>query len=136
MTIPVSPAARLPRPLGNDVFARVTLDGSGNGTAQIGPSRIREHWQIQYVTVSVTFPSGQVTPTNEAQAALYLGSNPQASQLVSQTATGSSGDTCGMGGMDIQSGQKLITKWVGGDSGQVATMVVVGTYTIGSPSGI
>jgi hypothetical protein len=121
---------KIPIPLGADVFARVTLDGSGNGQASIGPTRVREHWQVESVSVSAT------SAVLESQAVLYVGSNAQASQFTSQTATGSSGDTCPLNNMDIQSGTRIIVKWLGGDAGAVATLVVKGTYTIGSPSGI
>jgi hypothetical protein len=136
MTTPVTPAVKLPRPLGEDVFASVTLDGSGNGRVTIGPTRVREHWQLGYAAVSVTFPAGQGFPTKDAQCNLYIGAGASAGHLVSATATGSSGDTCGLGGMDIQSGTVIIAVWTGGDAGQVATLSLGGTYTIGSPYGI
>ena len=136
MTVPVSPAAKIPRPLGEDIFASVVLDANGNGTAVVGPKRVREHWQLTFAAVSVTFPTGQTAPTKEAQCSLYQGAGVSPGHLISQTATGSSGDTCGLGGIDLQSGGTLIAVWTGGDAGQTATLSAGGTYTIGSPFGI
>jgi hypothetical protein len=136
MTTPVTPAAKLPRPLGEDIFASVTLDSNGNGTATIGPRRVREHWQLNYAAVSVTPPAGQQFPVKDAQCSLYMGAGASPGHLISQTGTGSSGDTCGLGGMDMQSGSVLIAVWTAGDAGQVATLSVGGSYTIGSPYGI
>lgn len=136
MTTPVTPAAKIPRPLGEDVFASVTLDGTGSGTVSLGPRRVREHWQLTYAAVSVTPPPGQQYPVKDAQCQLYMGAGASPGHLISQTGTGSSGDTCGLGVMDIQTGTVLIAKWTNGDAGQVATLSLGGTYTIGSPYGI
>jgi hypothetical protein len=117
-----------PQPLpGNPLTFYVTLNGSGNGSITFGPSRVREHWQIASVGVSVA------TNTNEAVATVAVGS-PQAPTFFSKTLTGSTGANCTMGGMDIQSGQTVTVTWTGGDAGQVATATVYGTYSIGAPS--
>jgi hypothetical protein len=119
-----------PQPLqGTIYFATVVLDGSGNGTASVGPTRVREHWQLSAASVAAN-----LNPTNQAVCQLYVGSTPNNQNFVSQTLTGSSGDTCGLGGVDIQSGMKVWAKWTGGDPGQTATVTVIGTFTIGAPS--
>ena len=115
-----------PQPL--QQFANVTLDTNGNGTAQLGPSRVREHWQAVAVYVETTTPI-----VNESKCELYVGATPIPSQQFSTTGSGSSGDTCAMGSMDIQTGQYIICQWIGGDPGAIATMTVFGTYTIGAP---
>jgi hypothetical protein len=109
-------------------FATVVLDGSGNGTASLGPTRVREHWQLSAASVFVN-----QNPTNQAQCQLYVGSTPTIQNFTSQTVTGSSGDTCGLGGIDIQSGMKVWAKWTGGDAGQTAIVTLIGTFTIGAP---
>ena len=116
-----------PQPLGT-ISASVTLVGGG-GTASLGPTRVREHWQLSSASVAAN-----QNPTNQAQCKLYVGSSVGTATFVSQTVTGSSGDTCGLGGIDIQSGQRVWAVWSGGDSGQVATLSIIGTYTIGAPS--
>jgi len=111
-------------------LAQVTLDGSGNGTAILGPQRVREHWQPTSASVSVA------TNTLEAQCSVFMGATANASTLLGQTATGSTGDTCGFAGgnQDMQTGMVITAIWKGGDPGSVATVVVNGTYTIGAPS--
>lgn len=115
-----------PKPL-SQPFATVTLDGSGNGVARIGPQRVREHWQPTSASVSVA------TNTAEAQCSIFMGTVMNAATFLGQTATGSTGDTCGFGGQDMQSGMNIFAQWKGGDPGAVATVVVNGTYTIGAP---
>ena len=104
-----------------DVYASVVLDASGNGIAQLGPSIVREHWNPTNVAVSAT------TAVIDAQCNVYLGTSAIASQLVLSTATGSSGDSSGASGIDMQPGQLLIAKWIGGDVGATATLHVNGT---------
>jgi hypothetical protein len=113
---------------GGAQYASITLNGSGGGTAQIGPTRVREHWQIQGVAVSVD------SDINESACSIYIGTAVGQATFVGNTLTGSAGDTCGCAGMDIQPGQQVFAEWTGGDVGATATMTVFGTYSIGSPS--
>lgn len=106
-----------------DVFATVVLDASGNGITSVGPSIVREHWNPTNVAVSAT------TAVKDAQCNVYLGTSPIAAQLVLSTATGSSGDSSSASGIDMQPGQLLIAKWIGGDVGATATLHVNGTRT-------
>lgn len=106
-----------------DVFASVVLDASGNGIAFVGPTIVREHWNPTNVAVSAT------TAVKDAKCDVYLGTNPIAAQLVLSTATGSSGDSSGASGIDMQPGQLLLAKWTGGDVGATATIHVNGTRT-------
>lgn len=108
-------------------FTSVTLDGSGNGRAAIGPQRVKEHWQVASASVSVA------TNNAEASCSVYLGSTADATTFLSNTATGSSGDTCSISGIDMQPGMLVTAIWSGGDPGARATVVVKGTYTLGSP---
>jgi hypothetical protein len=112
---------------GGAQYATTTLNSSGNGTASAGPTRVREHWQIQGVAVSVN------TNVNEASCSIYIGTSVNQSTFVGNTVTGSTGDTCGCAGLDIQPGQQVFAVWVGGDDGSVATMTIFGTYSIGAP---
>jgi hypothetical protein len=109
-------------------FVQVTLDGSGNGQAFLGPSRVREHWQLAGVSVKVA------TSVKEATCDVYLGTAASPTQFLSHTDFGSSGRTCALGGLDIQPGQSIIAVWEGGDANATATLVFNGTYTIGAPN--
>lgn len=104
-----------------DVSSSVTLDANGNGTVSLGPSVVREHWQPTNVAVSAT------SAVLDAQCNVYLGTTPTAGQLVLTTTTGSSGDSSGASGIDMQPGQLLIAQWKGGDVGATATLHVNGT---------
>lgn len=112
---------------GGAQYASVTLDGNGNGTAQSGPGRVREHWQVSGAAVAVN------TQNKEASCSIYIGSNADSTSFVGNTITGSSGDTCGCAGIDIQPGQFVFAIWEAGDPGSTGTLTVFGTYSIGSP---
>lgn len=103
------------------IGASVVLDGSGNGQVQLGPQVTREHWDLVSADVSVT------TAVLEATCVLYLATGPTPSQRLGATATGSSGDTCGLSGVTVMPGQTLLAVWAGGDAGKTATLAVVGT---------
>lgn len=122
---PYNPVA-VPQPLpGNPLSAFTTLDGAGNGTVQLGPQRVREHWQVENVGVSVE------TAIAEAQCSVNVGSPPaNPGNFFGQTATGSTGDTCAVG-EDIVTGQLVMVQWTGGDPGAIATATIYGTYSIG-----
>lgn len=107
-------------------FATVTLDGSGSGTAKIGPARPREHWQVTSANISVA------TNTLEAICTVYMGTVAGPQTLIDTSFQGSSGDACGIN-QDMQTGMLIFAKWVGGDPGSVATVIVNGTYSIGAP---
>lgn len=112
---------------GGAQFTSVTLNGSGNGTARLGPQRVKEHWQVTGVGVKVA------TNVLEAQCSVYVGTSAGSGTFLGTTATGSTGDTCGVAGMDIQPGQSIFAVWTGGDAGETATLTVFGTYSIGAP---
>lgn len=104
-----------------DLSVSVVLDSNGNGVVSLGPQIVRERWQPVSVNVSAS------TTVKEAVCTLYLGSSLIAAQALSETATGSSGDTCPMSGIDMQAGRQIIAQWIGGDPGAQATMRVIGT---------
>jgi hypothetical protein len=118
------PTQPLPLPM---TFQTVVLDTNGNGTAQIGPTRPREHWQATGISVKTS------SNTKEAQCAVYFGLTVSDATFIDQTATGSTGDTCGIN-IDAQAGQLFFAKWTGGDAGATGIMNIYGTYTIGAPT--
>lgn len=104
-----------------DVEASVTLDVNGNGMVSVGPEIVREHWQPTNVAVRAS------SYIKDAQCYVYLGTSPTAGQTVLTTTTGSSGDSSGASGIDMQPGQLLIAQWIGGDVNATATLHVIGT---------
>lgn len=110
---------------GSPLSVTVELNGSGNGQVSIGPQRVREHWQLISAAVQVA------TQVKEATCSIYVGSTIGQATFFATTINGSTGDTCGFGGMDIQPGMQVWAVWSGGDANQTATLTITGTYTTG-----
>lgn len=106
------------------ISVSVTLNGSGAGTASIGPTFPRERWNVAVASVSVA------TNTSEATCKTYAG--PQATQgnFVDGTTWGSTGDSTSNFSAPVYSGQQVFAVWTGGDAGAVATLVLSGTRQI------
>lgn len=119
---------KAPQPLrGGSAIANITLDGSGNGIASIGPVVAREHWQILSAAVKVA------THNLESRCSVFVGTTAQSGTFFGTSFTGSSGDTFSLGNIDIQSGMQVFAQWTGGDPGALATLTLFGTYTQGAP---
>lgn len=113
-----------------DTSVSVTLDGSGNGQVSIGPQIVREHWQPSSIAVGAGVSADQLV--KDAQCVLYWGTTAgKGGTFISQTATGSSGDTCGWG-QDTPTGYLFTAIWSGGDPGVSHTMHITGQRTVGS----
>lgn len=105
-----------------DETAFVTLNGSGAGTAFLGPLTAREVWRPVSASVRVN-----QNPTNEAQCTIYVGQSATQENFRDQTFTGSSGDsTDKVGGKPVKVGDKIWAVWTGGDAGQRASINVIG----------
>lgn len=102
------------------VSGSVVLDASGNGQVSIGPAVVRERWAPTQATVSVS------STVLQATCSLYLGIGAVPGRKLGDSSTGSSGDTYGFGGFEMQPGQNLIAIWAGGDAGATATVAVYG----------
>lgn len=113
----------LPQP-----FNTVVLDGSGNGVTSIGPTVVREHWQIASASVRCS------SAVKEATCTVYFGSTLSTATFLDTTITGSSGDICGINQVDLQPGMQIWAQWQGGDVGATATLILNGTKTKGAPS--
>jgi|SRR5271166_5662987 len=113
--------------------AQVILDGSGNGTAKLSPYGTR---YSGYSWEPVNLWVGVSTTVKEASAVAYVsyGIFSQGStDTIGNTATGSTGDTCGMT-QTLKPGDWVSVKWTGGDPGAIATMRVTGTANVPVPS--
>jgi hypothetical protein len=110
------------RPL-EHAFATVTLNGSGNGTASIGPTRVRERWYPSIVSVSVS------SNASEPACKTYRGPQITDAAFVDGTYTGSSDSTDSFQGTELHAGDKVWAVWTGGDPGATATVTVTGEYT-------
>lgn len=106
-------------------FAQVVLDGSGNGTAKVGPLSAREKWTPALIAVAAT------SNTKEATCKIYAGAAPQQPYFIDATYAGSSGDSTGRGAAKtVEVGQYVWAVWTGGDAGATATVTVNGTKEI------
>lgn len=102
-----------------------TLDGSGNGTASIGPTGSNEVWTASNVSVICS------SNTAEATCKLYVGPAATAPYFVDITVDGSTGDaTDAAAPIPIPKGWKVWAVWTGGDSGATATVNAYGTKAI------
>lgn len=106
--------------------APVTLDGSGNGTAKLGPRNARETWYPTLASVG----TNQAAVTAEAQCKVYEGSDPSQANFVGGTLSGSTGDsTDGVRG-PLEVGEYVWAVWTGGDPGAQAYLNVQGTRVL------
>lgn len=104
--------------------AVVVLDGSGNGTASIGPTSSGERW-IGGFTAAVRAS----TNVKEAIASVYCGAGVSPAYYVGGTSWGSTGDsTSNTPGLAV--GQNVFAVWTGGDAGSTAYLSVTGTRQV------
>lgn len=112
-------------PLGVEATVTVKLDGSGNGSAKIGPASGRETWYPANAHVFVT------THVNEASCTVYTGTAVTPAGFRDATFTGSSGDTTDAVSADIlKTGQYIFAVWAGGDAGIQAYLNLTGEKEI------
>jgi hypothetical protein len=106
--------------------ATVKLNGSGNGTAKVGPLTAREVWYPQNAHVSAN-----QNPTNQAQCYIYIGDQPVQYNFRDATISGSSGDSTDRINADvIKKGQYIWAVWSNGDPNVTAILTVTGTKDI------
>lgn len=100
----------------------VTLDGSGNGKATIGPVNQFQTWNVTNegctVTTNVNEPQFRLFQSNGTSAGTYLGGSNQGSN-----------DSASID-VTLYPGMKLTGQWTGGDPGAVATLALQGTVTV------
>lgn len=107
--------------------ATVTLNGSGAGTAKVGPLSAREVWNVANASVKTV----QTTVTNEAQCNIYVGLSATQENFRDNTQTGSTGDATGkVAGSPVKVGNYIFAVWSGGDAGVQAQLVVTGTKDV------
>lgn len=109
------------------VSAVVTFNGSGNGTASIGPRNQREVWSPAVVSVSAS------SSVAEAGCKIYAGFDASQPDFIDQTLSGSTGDsTANIAGKTVQCNEQVFAVWAGGDAGAQGRMTVQGTKVINS----
>lgn len=101
--------------------AVITLNGSGAGTAKLGPLTAREVWYPDSASVKANS-----NPTNEATCLIYQGPDATQPNFRDGTFSGSSGDSTDKVSLITRKGQFIWAVWTGGDAGQQATLNVTG----------
>lgn len=102
----------------------VILNGSGAGTASIGPTITNEVWTVSVASVSVS------SNVNEAVCKTYAGASATAVSFVDGTTWGSTGDSTSNFSGPVYTGQQVSAVWTGGDAGAIATLVVTGSRRV------
>lgn len=105
----------------------ITLDGTGAGTAQLGPASPGERWLPSQVSVSCSEAVTQGT----CQADIYIGPAATQPNRVDGTFSGDTGDTSSaVAGQVIWPGSYLFAVWSNGVPGALATVLVNGTREV------
>lgn len=103
----------------------VKLDGTGAGTAKVGPLSARETWFPDNVHVSVN------TNTLESHCKIYVGRDTSQSNFRDESVQASSGDSSGTIGADVLTvGMYVWAVWTGGDANAQAVLTVVGVRDV------
>lgn len=106
----------------------VTLNGSGAGTAKLGPLTARETWNPATASVRTTQVSGTIV--NEAVCNLFVGLSATQENFRDGTFSGSSGDSSDLVSGALKVGNYIWAVWTGGDAGATAVLAVSGTKEV------
>lgn len=106
-------------------FVSVVLNGSGAGTAKIGPAAHGVIWKPTVASVRVS------TQVKSPTCLIYAGDSATPDNFVDGTFTGAQNSTSNIDGQVLTLGQFVFAVWSGGDVGAQATLTVTGTKDIG-----
>lgn len=112
------------RTLPLSLSASVVLDGTGSGTASLGPTSSGETWQVSAVGVHCD------TNVNESIARVYAGASASPKYYRDATTWASTGDSTDSVTDTIAVGSQVWAVWSGGDVGTTAHITVSGTRTV------
>lgn len=105
--------------------ASITLDGSGDGTAELGPSLPGETWSPESVNISM---SGNA-PSGVATCFIYAGSGISPGTFKDSTYNVLGAASTVISGLTLYPGQSVFAVFAGGNPGATATLAVNGTRT-------
>lgn len=106
--------------------ATITLDGSGNGTAKVGPTGRGVTWHPEVASLMMT---GAV-PTGLATGSVYAGTSATAENFIDATYSPSNDATDKVSGSEIIIGRFVWAVWSAGNANATATLKVTGTQEI------
>lgn len=110
--------------------ASVTLNSSGYGVAQVGPSLPGEAWYP--VSTSISCTGNQPTPTAPAIAtcSVYAGNAVSNTSFTDATYQVLGASSSMISGQVIYPGLWIFAVWANCNAGQTATLTVYGTRTV------
>jgi hypothetical protein len=107
--------------------AQVKLNGSGAGTASLGPAGHGITWTLGTVSVK----TGQAVSTGTCQCSIYVGDDASAPNFLDGTFSGDTGDsTDAASGQQIRLGKSVFAVWSGGVASDTATLTLTGTMEV------
>ncbi len=107
-----------------DESAFVTLNGSGNGTAKVGPAAHGVVWKPSRVKVKTS--TGVLSPVCQ----VFVGTSPTPENFCDGTFTGQQNATDAIVGQEVRLGCYVWAVWTGGDIGAQATITVTGSKDV------
>lgn len=106
---------------------QVTLNGSGAGTASLGPTGHGITWTLGTISVKTV----QAVSTGTCQCSIYVGDDASAVNFLDGTFSGDTGDsTDAANGVQIRLGKQVFAVWSGGVAGDIATLTLTGTMDV------
>lgn len=103
----------------------IALNGSGSGTASLGPVSVNEVWYLTTASISAS------TAVKEAECQIYMGIDTGQTSFTDSTFYGSSGDSTNrVSGRNLNVGEQIFAVWSGGDANAIATLVITGTRIV------
>jgi hypothetical protein len=114
------------RTLSLTVNGNVELDGSGNGTIQLGPSHPGESWAPVSTSINCTGPQ----PAGVATCFIYAGAQVAPGTFVDSTYNVLGAASSLISGQTLYPGQYIWAVFTGGNPGQTASLVIAGTRNV------
>ena len=106
---------------------QITLDGSGAGTASLGPTGHGITWTLGTISVK----TAQTVSTGTCECSIYVGDDTSAVNFLDGTFSGDTGDSSdAASGQQIRLGKRVFAVWSAGVAGDVATLTITGTMVI------
>lgn len=106
---------------------QIKLNGSGAGTASLGPSGHGITWTLGTISVK----TAQTVSTGTCQCSIYVGDDTSATNFVDGTFSGDTGDSTNAAtGAEVRLGRKVWAVWSAGVAGDIATLTINGTMEV------
>lgn len=106
---------------------QIKLNGSGAGTARLGPTGHGVVWTLGNISVR----TAQTVSTGTCEASIYVGDDASPTNFVDATFSGDTGDsTDSASGTQIRLGKSVWAVWSGGVANDIATLTITGTMEV------